>query len=139
MAEDMTITFTRYIDDENDPDYDPDCDVEVEEKVPGKYEVCGRCTGKGTHVNPAIDGHGITSEEFEQDPDFEEAYFGGVYDVPCYECKGKRVVLVVDEEKAKAADPEVWKHYQKHLATQRRIAAEERFEQHMRDMSGGEW
>ena len=66
--------------------------------LPGKYEVCDRCRGKGTHVNPSIDEHGITQEEFDQDPGFQEDYMSGVYDVQCYECKGERVVMVIDRE-----------------------------------------
>jgi hypothetical protein len=57
------------------------------------WRVCGTCGGKGRHVNPSIDAdHGITAEEFADDPDFAEDYFGGVYDVTCHECGGKRVV-----------------------------------------------
>ena len=68
-----------------------------------EYEVCGTCSGKGNHVNPSIDAHGITPEEFAEDPGFREDYFSGVYDVTCYECKGQRVVLTVNEaETAKA-------------------------------------
>lgn len=62
-------------------------------EFPAHYEVCSRCRGEGKHVNPSIDGHGLGAEDFE-DEDFREAYFGGRYDVPCYECKGERVVLV---------------------------------------------
>jgi RecJ-like exonuclease len=72
---------------------------EVTLTFPGKFKVCPRCDGKGTHVNPSIDGNGISQEEFDRDPDFEEAYFGGMYDVPCYRCKGLRVVAVVDENR----------------------------------------
>jgi hypothetical protein len=43
-------------------------------------------------VNPSIDSHGLSREDFDQDPDFEEDYFSGVYDVPCYVCSGARVV-----------------------------------------------
>jgi hypothetical protein len=62
-----------------------------EHELPTRFEVCGRCDGKGTHVNPSVDEHGISPEEFRDDPDFEEAYFGGVYDVTCYDCRGERV------------------------------------------------
>lgn len=72
-------------------------------ELPGKYEVCHRTGGKGTHVNPNVDGHGITASEWEQEWDEEsrENYFSGVYDVECYECHGKRVVLEVDEDECK--------------------------------------
>jgi len=76
-------------------------DVEGEEPVnlgelQAKYEVCQTCDGKGRHVNPSVDSHGITRDEFDEDPGFMEAYVRGDYDVTCYECKGKRVTLEVD-------------------------------------------
>lgn len=69
-------------------------------KFPAKYEVCSRCKGLGKHVNPNIDGNGLTREDFDNDPDFEEAYFSGVYDVQCDCCKGLRVTLEFDEDRA---------------------------------------
>ncbi len=65
-----------------------------EYEVPAQHEVCPVCSGKGTHVNPSIDSHGIGAEEMYEDPDFAEEYFGGAYDVECNECAGQRVVLV---------------------------------------------
>lgn len=69
----------------------------VRYRVPAIYEVCGTCDGKGAHVNPSIDAHGISPEELSDDPDFREAYFAGHYDVRCVECNGRRVVPVPDE------------------------------------------
>lgn len=66
--------------------------------VPVKYQVCETCNGKGSHVNPSIDSHGISAEEFAEDPDFKRDYLSGMYDQPCNECGGRRVVPVVDEE-----------------------------------------
>ena len=66
--------------------------------LPWRYEVCPLCQGRGRHTNPAIDAHGISPEEFAADPDFAADYFGGVYDVTCYECKGHNVVPVVDRD-----------------------------------------
>jgi hypothetical protein len=58
-----------------------------------RFAVCPRCEGRGTHVNPAVDGNGLTAEDIdEQGPDFLEDYLGGVYDVQCEECGGQRVV-----------------------------------------------
>jgi RecJ-like exonuclease len=74
-----------------------DIGVERTLRLPAVFEVCGRCDGEGKHVNPAIDEHGITQEEFDEDPGFEEEYFGGTYDVTCYDCHGKCVVPVLDE------------------------------------------
>jgi len=77
-----------------------------------RYEVCENCRGKGTTVNPAIDGHGLTAQDFHEDPDFYEEYMSGVYDVPCFACKGLRVVPVVDEDKNSQEDID---KYCKHL------------------------
>jgi hypothetical protein len=89
---------------------DEEGEFEGEEEVslPAKYAVCHRCEGKGSHVNPNIDGNGISPEEFDEDPEFRENYFNGLYDVACEECKGTRVVLEVDD---KACDPELLKKY----------------------------
>jgi len=84
------IIFTTEDDEEN----------ETEHTLPTKFEVCPTCKGSGTHVNPAIDAHGITRDEFDDDSDFEEDYLNGRYDVTCHECKGKNVVQVVDPSKA---------------------------------------
>ena len=81
---------------------------ETEHHLPAKFEVCARCEGYGTHLNPSIGQHAYTSEEFEESfPDGEqrEAYFsrGGMYDVRCEVCRGDRVVLEVDEQCCSAA------------------------------------
>jgi len=67
-----------------------------EMRIPAEYEVCGTCDGKGKHVNPSIDSQGLSREDFDDDPDFEEDYFAGKYDVTCNECNGKRVSPVVN-------------------------------------------
>lgn len=64
--------------------------------VPIHFEVCLTCEGKGTHVNPPIDCGGLSGEDLYEEPDFTEDYLGGAYDVTCYECKGERVVPVID-------------------------------------------
>jgi hypothetical protein len=68
----------------------------TETEIPSKFEVCWRCEGQGSHVNPAIDGNGISPEEFAEDPDFAEAYLAGHYDVRCETCHGERVTLEPD-------------------------------------------
>lgn len=80
-----------------------ECDGDVTE-APAKYEVCSTCRGTGSHVNPSIDSHGLSSSDFDEDPDFAEAYFGGRYDVACYRCGGQRVAPVLDR---KRCSPEV--------------------------------
>ena len=70
--------------------------VEKTTELSAKIEICGCCSGKGTHVNPAIDGHGLSQEEMDEDPDFREDYFAGKYDVSCEDCGGTGRVAVVD-------------------------------------------
>ena len=83
----MTITVVLENDDEE----------EYEATFPAMFEVCELCGGKSSHVNPGIDAHGISAEEFYDDPDFAEEYFGGTYDETCYRCKGRRVEPMIDE------------------------------------------
>ncbi len=75
---------------------------EVSENLPSKNEVCERCEGHGTHLNPSIGNHAYTAEEFQDsfDDEQQEQYFrrGGIYDVKCEECGGRNVVQVVDRE-----------------------------------------
>jgi len=80
------------------------------EKVPMKKVVCPTCRGEGSHVNPSIDSHGLTAEDFEQDPDFEEGYREGRYDVACYECDGLRVVDDFDFDRCPKLQKE-WEEY----------------------------
>lgn len=104
---------------------------EVEVELPIRFEVCGRCDGKGSHVNPSIDGDGITSEEWNG-PDWNdeshEMYMSGGYDVHCEECHGERVAPIVDKQRC---DPVVLDQYLSHLSVladlQRDEEAERRF------------
>ena len=72
--------------------------ADVETPLPVRVEVCPLCDGRGSHVNPSIDAHGLSAEDFADDPDFAEDYFRGRYDQPCNECHGLRVVEGVDRE-----------------------------------------
>lgn len=92
--------------------YEDSAGNELVHIFPTKKEVCPRCEGEGRHVNPSIDGHGITAEEWlgpDWDDESRETYLAGGYDVPCYECKGLRVVDVPDEERYSEEDKRVWK------------------------------
>lgn len=71
-----------------DAGLDPEAPVQV------RFEVCPLCDGKGKHVNPSIDAHGLSREDFDEDPDFEESYFRGDYDQRCNLCNGEKVVPV---------------------------------------------
>mgnify|MGYP006365238893 FL=1 len=57
-----------------------------------KWIVCPECKGEGSHMTPSLRNEAFTREDFDADPDFEEGYFGGRYDVTCTLCKGARVV-----------------------------------------------
>jgi len=77
-------------------------DIEGEELLqdlvlPAKPVVCHRCNGKGVH--DCFEG-GITGEEWDRDWDYDmrDDYMAGHYDTPCTVCKGRNVVLEVDEE-----------------------------------------
>ncbi len=95
---------------------------EVEEWIPFEYEVCPLCEGKGKHVNPSIDCNGLTAEDFAEDPDFLEEYKSGRYDVPCYECRGKRVVpSTTDERILRWMEEEA--EFQRISAAERRMGA----------------
>lgn len=104
---------------------------EIEIELPAKWEVCSRCDGEGKHVDPAIDGNGISQEQFDGDPDFEEAYFGGRYDVKCEECQGRTTILVVDAAECKRQGLEeelkaYFQHRRDMRAMDREIEAERR-------------
>lgn len=60
-----------------------------------KYEVCPRCEGEGTIVNPVLSVW--TESDRNEDPDGFRDMLSGLYDVPCTECHGKRVVTPEDE------------------------------------------
>lgn len=119
---------------------DPRCDgtqpkVEVSNRIvdfPARYEVCDLCDGEGKHVDPSIDAGGISTDddfwEDDYDPDYDEdeggpvstsRYFRGDYDVTCSQCKGKRVVLVIDTEEAiRRGLKEQLAEYDEHLRDQ---------------------
>ena len=77
--------------------------------LPAKFIVCPECEGHGTVLNDSMRGHCYTAEEFHDIFDNEDdraAYFerGGRYDVQCPNCKGKNVVLVVDDDACVTAE-----------------------------------
>jgi hypothetical protein len=117
---------------------DEDQDIEV----PAKFEVCERCNGHGKHVNPSIDGNGITGSELaelqHEDPNFLDDYTQGVYDVTCYECKGKRVVLQPDWDRLRG-DPKLKKQVQEWLDCEAEMAAEQAAELRMQEAMSGRY
>lgn len=99
--------------------YEDDDGNEVEASLPAVYEVCDHCYGEGKHVNPGIDGNGITQSEMAEleadDEDFRGNYMSGMYDVQCETCHGKRVVLEIDSEHLTEAQKELEEIYWKKL------------------------
>lgn len=89
---------------------------------PCRWVECPTCDGRGHHVNPSIDAGGLTRSDFDEDPDFEEGYFGGRYDVTCYECRGRRVVPTVDVH---ALAPEERRDYETWAAWRGELAGDE--------------
>jgi hypothetical protein len=69
-------------------------------EIPIRFDVCPLCEGKGFHVDPSIDSHGISSEEFTEDPDFAEEYNSGSYNQRCNMCNGKCVIPVPRDNEA---------------------------------------
>jgi len=98
---DKMIIVVKWEDDEG---------CEREAKLPGKYEVCDRCHGRGVHDRQAF-SNGISSQDFMEDPDFAEDYFKGVYDVRCTVCGGKRVVLVPNEDNLNDEQKKILERY----------------------------
>jgi LSD1 subclass zinc finger protein len=92
--------------------YDSELDEEV--TLPGVHEVCETCRGNGTHVNPSIDGNGLSQEDMT-DIDFMEDYMSGAYDVRCTECHGKRVVVALDMDRCTQAQIDAYCAYQQEL------------------------
>lgn len=109
--------------------------TEVEHSLPAKFEVCSRCSGSGSHVNPSIDGNGLTRKDFDQDPDFEESYFRGDYDVRCETCKGARVVPVPDFSRWTFAQKRA---YVKHQRAEAEMARDDASERWLRMAESGE-
>jgi hypothetical protein len=96
---------------------------------PMKLVPCGTCNGTGKHVNPSIDCGGISQDDFDADPGFREAYFGGAYDVTCYGCSGAKQLPIVDEDALDAEDKakyERWRAYADEVARDEADYAAER-------------
>lgn len=95
--------------------------------LPAIFRVCPRCEGAGSHVNPSIDGNGLTAEDFAEDPDFAEEYMRGSYDVPCQQCGGQRVIEAVDASRFTAEQRAAWEAHQEAEREYRRDYNSERW------------
>jgi predicted methyltransferase len=99
--------------------------ADVSERLPAKHEVCPTCEGRGTHVNPNIDGNGLSAEDME-DEDFRETYMRGGYDVTCATCGGRNVVIVPDFTQWTAEQRAGYERQEAEAAADERQAAAER-------------
>ena len=111
---------------------------EIETAFPSKFEVCPRCEGHGTHLNPSIGQHAYSREEFEEafsDEEDREQYFkrGGIYDVTCEECGGKRVVEVPNPETMNPEQKAHFEAWEKSEEESARMDAEDRRTRWMED------
>ncbi|MGH8327206.1 MAG: hypothetical protein ACRET2_10630, partial [Steroidobacteraceae bacterium] len=66
----------------------------------------------GSHTNPAVEGNGLTAEDFAEDPDFHDDYMSGVYDVECHECGGARVIAVAAIEQFSPEQVALWEAHE---------------------------
>ena len=114
---------------------------EIDYAVPGKHAVCPNCEGHGMHLRPGMREHAYTREEFDEafhDEEDRAEYFkrGGIYDVTCETCGGRRVVVVADESKMGFVQTKFWKEWQRQERERLRSEAEDR-----RTMAreSGEW
>lgn len=80
-------------------------------EIPIKLEVCQSCQGRGKMVNPSVDGDGWTRHDFDEDPDFEEAYFSGDYDILCPNCGGDNVEACPDKSRMTPEQAGWWNTY----------------------------
>ncbi len=112
---------------------------EEEHDLPAKFDVCSNCKGHGSHLNESMRNHAYSADEmaeFEEEEREEYSKRGGIYDVTCETCEGKRVEKVVDEDKC---DPALLKLYQETEAQRSQWRAEEAQEQRMEARMLGEW
>jgi len=112
----MTATYTHY-DEEG---------CEEIRTISIRFEVCPTCEGKGSHVNPSIDSHGLSAEDLYEDPDFAEDYFSGTYDIECNGCGGRRVIPVpIDDDVLKHLEKRAIEdaQYRAEVAAERRMGA----------------
>lgn len=100
--------------------------------VPAKWVICDDCRGEGVR---ALHGMAISAQEFNEDPDFAEAYFGGEYDTPCGACSGSGKLQVVDRD---AVAPELLARVDAILEAEAQYQSEMRHIAAMRER-GIEW
>lgn len=101
----------------------------IDVDLPARFEVCTTCQGRGTHDHPSFRETGITSEEWrgpDWDDDSRQAYLDGVYDVPCSECAGARVVPILDRARCTHAQLVAFDAHEKEEAEYHQMCRMER-------------
>jgi len=101
--------------------------------LPGRRIVCDECNGTGRVLCDSLRGVAFSRDEME--PDFEDAYFRGDYDVQCDVCHGNNVILVPDEDQLTKRQRILW---QSHTAREAEYQAELAHERRMRER-GIQW
>jgi len=116
----IEVSWTRYLDDDEMTQIEGTEEwVEEEEvtlRLPAIFELCDLCSGSGSVVNPSQDASGLSEEDFERDPDFEEEYKSGRYDITCPQCRGKRVIPVINYEGLSVEQKKKFDDYQREQA-----------------------
>lgn len=112
------------------------CDEDGDEQslaVPARFDVCPDCEGSGCTLVASIRDCAYSREDFAEDPDFEEGYFGGRYDETCRTCRGLRVVQVADPDSLawRPAHAAALQQAEEQAMEQARCAAEEAAERRM--------
>jgi hypothetical protein len=81
--------------------------IEEHGPLPTKYEVCDYCNGEGTRAlgGACISGDALDDHEFMSD------YFNGAYDTKCEDCKGLRVIKVIDLDRMQPDMIKLWKRH----------------------------
>ena len=93
-------------------------DDDTERALPAKKEVCPSCQGHGQ--TSAYNIGAITADEWSDWHEDERAdYLAGRYDEVCPECKGLRVIDVLDRERCSPDDLTAYEDQQQQFADDR--------------------
>jgi hypothetical protein len=84
-----------------------------------------------------MEGVAYTREEMLDDPDFEEDYFGGKYDVRCLDCGGRNVIPVIDEDELTPSQRRLFDQVLRAEENKRRLEDNMRLERFYEN--GGRW
>ena len=90
---------------------------DIDTMVRFTWGVCPTCDGRGYHVDPSIDADGFIPDDIDD----LEGYIHGQYDIPCNECRGRRVVPIPAEY-----EKELQEDLDDRYETERMYAAERR-------------